>query len=97
MPETCRWESSGTLVSLPILNAIYDNLLIMSKLLCKEKNIKVAHTIAELLKRPVLANGYQPNIQLCRSIVKATVSYFYMCLVKAGKYFSYTVTNIKIS
>ncbi|XP_073987068.1 integrator complex subunit 5 omd [Rhodnius prolixus] len=83
LTKLVKWESSGTLVSLPILNAIYDNLLIMSKLLCKEKNIKVAHTIAELLKRPVLANGYQPNIQLCRSIVKATVSYFYMCLVKA--------------
>ncbi|KAK9510932.1 hypothetical protein O3M35_005604 [Rhynocoris fuscipes] len=81
LTKLAKWESSGTLVCLPILDAIYDNLLVISKLLIKERNIKVAYTIAELLKRPVLASGYQPNIQLIRSIVRACISYFYMCLL----------------
>ncbi|CAB0005678.1 unnamed protein product [Nesidiocoris tenuis] len=82
-----RWEATGTLTSLPVLEAVYDNLKIMSNLLFVEEDIKVAHIITELLRKAVLETKKLPSILISRSIVRATISYFYLCLMKSGQNF----------
>ncbi|BES89313.1 integrator complex subunit 5 [Nesidiocoris tenuis] len=78
-----KWEATGTLTSLPVLEAVYDNLKIMSNLLFVEEDIKVAHIITELLRKAVLETKKLPSILISRSIVRATISYFYLCLMKS--------------
>ncbi|KAF6214343.1 hypothetical protein GE061_009083 [Apolygus lucorum] len=78
-----KWEASGTLISLPILEAVQENLKIISNLLFHEKDIKVAHTIAELLRKAVMETKKLPSIPISRSVVQATISYFYLCLTES--------------
>ncbi|XP_014247878.1 integrator complex subunit 5 [Cimex lectularius] len=76
-----KWEASGTLISLPILEAVYDNLLIISNLLCDENDISIAHTITELIRKPISEYRKQPHFVLSKSVIQATITYFYKCLV----------------
>lgn len=78
-----KWEASGTFISLPILESVYSNLLLISQLLCEEQDMQTAHLIAELLSKPILDYSKQPNVPLLRAVIHAIISYFYLCILSA--------------
>jgi hypothetical protein len=81
-----RWETSGTLVCLPMQEAVWENLIPISELLTETKDMAVAHWMAEVIKRTVAGSKIQPNVHLIMSIIQATVAYFYLCLMHAGNF-----------
>lgn len=70
-----------------MLESVYSNLSMISDILCEEQDVKVAHSIAELLSKSILKYNKQPSVPLVRSLLYAIISYFYLCLISSDTNF----------